>query len=102
MSIVIEKFTNLAEARQQLGIAEGKQVELKAVNEQQIGELTALRQTQARCATLHNTNYAFFHVIDFPVSVNFSFPNENGLNLQGLPFIQISFKTGKICQKKDL
>lgn len=43
--------TELAEARQQLGIAEGKLVELKAVNEQQIGELSALRQAQARQET---------------------------------------------------
>lgn len=43
--------TELAEARQQLGIAEGKQVELKSVNEQQIGELSALREAQARQAT---------------------------------------------------
>lgn len=41
----------LADARQQLGIAEGKQVELKAVNEQQIEELSALRQDQARRET---------------------------------------------------
>lgn len=43
--------TELAEARQQLGIAEGKQVELKAANEQQIVELSALRQAQARQET---------------------------------------------------
>jgi hypothetical protein len=40
--------TELAEARQLLGIAEGKQVELKAVNEHQILELSSLRQDQAR------------------------------------------------------
>lgn len=34
-----------------LGIAEGKQVELKAVNEQQIRELSALRQAQVRQET---------------------------------------------------
>lgn len=43
--------TELAKTRQQLGIAEGKQVELRAVNEQQIGELSALRQAQARKET---------------------------------------------------
>lgn len=43
--------TELAEARQQLGIAEGKLVELRAMNEQQTGELSALRQTQARQET---------------------------------------------------
>ena len=43
--------TELAETKQQLGITEGKQVELKSVNEQQIGELSALREAQARQAT---------------------------------------------------
>ena len=43
--------TELAEAKQQLGIAEGKQVELKAVIDQQIGELSTLRQAQARLET---------------------------------------------------
>ena len=43
--------TELAEAKQQLGIAEGKQIELKAVNERQIEELCALRQAQTRQET---------------------------------------------------
>lgn len=43
--------TELAEARQQIGIAEGKQIELKAANEQQSRELSALRQAQARQET---------------------------------------------------
>jgi chromosome segregation ATPase len=43
--------TELAEAKQQLGIAEGKQAELKIVIDQQIGELFALRQAQARLET---------------------------------------------------
>lgn len=43
--------TELAEAKQQLGIAEGKQVELKAMIDQQIGELSTLRQAQARLET---------------------------------------------------
>ncbi len=50
-ALVTASKTELAEARQQLGIAEGKQVELKAVNEQQIGELSSLRQAQARQET---------------------------------------------------
>lgn len=41
----------LAETKQQLGIAEGKQVELRAVNKQQTEELSALRQVQARQET---------------------------------------------------
>lgn len=43
--------TELAVAKQQLGIAEGKQAELKVVIDQQIGELSALRQAQARLET---------------------------------------------------
>lgn len=43
--------TELGEARQQIGIAEGKQIELKAANEQQRRELSALRQAQARQET---------------------------------------------------
>lgn len=43
--------TELAEARQQIGIAEGKQIELKAANEQQSREMSALRQAQARHET---------------------------------------------------
>lgn len=40
--------SELAETKQKLGIAEGKQTELRAVNEQLIDELSVLRQTQAR------------------------------------------------------
>lgn len=43
--------TELAKARQQLDISEGKLVELRAVNEQQIRELSALRQVHARQET---------------------------------------------------
>ena len=43
--------SKMAEAMQQLGVAEGKQVELKTVNEHQVAELSALRQDQARYQT---------------------------------------------------
>jgi len=43
--------SELAEARQKLGVAEGKQDELRSVNEQQLEELFALRQSQARYDT---------------------------------------------------
>lgn len=41
----------LAESRQQLGIAEGKLTELRAANELQIKELSALRQAQSKQET---------------------------------------------------
>ena len=41
----------LAETRQKLGIAEGKQAELRIVSDQQIGDLFALRQAQAKLET---------------------------------------------------
>lgn len=44
-------MTELAEARQKTGIAEGKQIELKAANEQQSRELSVLRQALARQET---------------------------------------------------
>ena len=46
--------SDLAEARQRLGVAEGKQDELRSVNEQQLEELFVLRQSQAR----HDTQMA--------------------------------------------
>ena len=41
----------LAETRQKLGIAEGKQAELRTASEQQIGDLCALRLAQAKLET---------------------------------------------------
>ena len=46
--------SELAEARLKLGIAEGKQEELRGVNEQQLEELLSLRQSQAS----HDTQLA--------------------------------------------
>ena len=43
--------SELAETRQQLGIAEGKLAELKATNDQQIEALSALRQVQSKQET---------------------------------------------------
>jgi len=43
--------SELAETRQQLGIAEGKLTELRATNDRQIEELSALRQTQSEQET---------------------------------------------------
>lgn len=41
----------LAKARQQVGISEGKLDEIRSINEQQTGELSAVRQAQARLET---------------------------------------------------